>query len=142
MTCETSHTIMHHNSRQPVERNNRVWMFEDVAIYGNADKPNQHSTAGLTNTSFIDKGNLQPVESTWIKSLSRLRNHAFILPRPDIIKRTLKVPLRSLKTRVRFRLAGLQVRVDQFDKSVHVLCRDGLVLLVEVIHVAVQDLDE
>lgn len=52
------------------------------------------------------------------------------------------MPLRALKARIRLILVRLQVRVDKLDKAVEVLGRDGLVLLVEVVNVAVEDLDE
>lgn len=74
--------------------------------------------------------------------LPRLRHHPLILPRPNILQRPLEMPARGLQTRVGFPVVRLQVRVDQLDQPVQVLGRDRLVLLVEVVHVAVQDLDE
>lgn len=50
--------------------------------------------------------------------------------------------LRALETRIWFILIRLQVRVDELDEAIEVLCRDGLVLLVEVVDVAIEDLDE
>jgi len=41
-----------------------------------------------------------------------------------------------------FVLAGLQVGVDKLNQPVQILGRDSLVLLVEVVYVAVEDLDE
>lgn len=50
--------------------------------------------------------------------------------------------LRTLQVRRGFVLVRLQVGVDQLDEPVQVLGRDGFVLLVEVVDVAVEDLDE
>lgn len=49
---------------------------------------------------------------------------------------------RVLQARVRLALVGLQVRVDQLDEAVQILGRNSLILLVEVVDVAVEDLDE
>ncbi|KKA17782.1 hypothetical protein T310_8279, partial [Rasamsonia emersonii CBS 393.64] len=74
--------------------------------------------------------------------LPRLRNYPLILPRPNILERPLKMPSGVLQTRVCFPLIRLQVRVDQLDQPVQILGRHRLVLLVKVVHVAVQDLHE
>lgn len=50
--------------------------------------------------------------------------------------------LRALEARIWFILVRLQVRVDELNEAVEVLSRDGLILLVEVVDVAVEDLDE
>lgn len=50
--------------------------------------------------------------------------------------------LRALETRVGFTLRGLQVGVDELNEAIEVLDGDGLVLLVEIVDVAVEDLDE
>lgn len=50
--------------------------------------------------------------------------------------------LRALETRIWLILVRLQVRVDELEEAVEVLGRNGFVLLVEVVDVAVEDLDE
>lgn len=50
--------------------------------------------------------------------------------------------LRGLQVRVGFVLVSLQVGVNELNKTVEVLGCDSFVLLVEVINVAVEDLDE
>jgi hypothetical protein len=52
------------------------------------------------------------------------------------------VTLRAVETRVRLFFTALQVRVDEFDKAVQILRGDGLVLLVEIVHVAIEDFHE
>ena len=54
----------------------------------------------------------------------------------------MEVFLGVLERRVRVVLVCLQVRVDELNQAVEVLCRDSLVLLVEVVYVAVEDLDK
>ena len=39
-------------------------------------------------------------------------------------------------------LCRVEIRVDELDQAVQVLCRHGVVLLVEVVDVAIQNLDE
>ena len=63
-----------------------------------------------------------------------------ILPRLNIRQRPLKVLPRALQpTDI---LRRIQITLDQFNKAVDVLCGDGVVFLVEVVDVAVEDLDE
>lgn len=50
--------------------------------------------------------------------------------------------LRTLQARIRLFLVRLQIRIDELYEPVEVLGRDGLVLLVKVVDVAVEDLDE
>lgn len=50
--------------------------------------------------------------------------------------------LRALQAGVGLVFVRLQVGVDEFDKAVEVFDRDGFVLLVEVVDVAVENLDE
>lgn len=50
--------------------------------------------------------------------------------------------LGSIETGVGLVLAGLQVGVDELDESVQILSSDGFILLIEVVDVAVEDLNE
>jgi len=75
-------------------------------------------------------------------SLLSLRNNTLVLPRPDVIQRPLEMALRALEAGVWLILVCLQVRMDELDEAVEVLGRDGFVLLVKVVDVAVEDLDE
>lgn len=50
--------------------------------------------------------------------------------------------LRPVKTGIGFVLGGLQVGMDELDQPIQVLSSDGLVLLIEVVDVAVENLDE
>ena len=50
--------------------------------------------------------------------------------------------LRALQAGVGLIFVCLEVRVDELDEAVEVFDRDGFVLLVEVVDVAVEDLDE
>ena len=75
-------------------------------------------------------------------SLPRLRNNTLIFPRPDILYGALEVALGPLQCRIRAVLVGLQIRVDELDQAVQVLGRDGIILLVEVVDVAIEDLNK
>ena len=75
-------------------------------------------------------------------SLLSLRHDAFIVPRSDVLERTLEMALWAFEAGIGLVLAALQVRVDEFDQAVQVLGGDGFVLLVKVVDVAVEDLDE
>lgn len=94
-----------------------------------------------------------------LHSSLRLRNNALILSRRDVIERPLEVLARVLKTRSVF--IGVEIRMDELDEAVQVLGRDlfrvksanyitelllrstyGLILLVKVVDVAVEDLNE
>lgn len=94
-----------------------------------------------------------------LHSSLRLRNNALILSRRDVIERPLEVLARVLKTRSVF--IGIEIRMDELDEAVQVLGRDlfrvksanyimelllrstyGLILLVKVVDVAVEDLNE
>ena len=66
--------------------------------------------------------------------------HALVLSTSNILERPLKMPLRIVETRHIF--GGIEIRVDQLDEPVEVLGRDRVVLLVEVVDVAIQDLYE
>lgn len=76
------------------------------------------------------------------KDLLPLRHDALIFPSPDILQRPLEVPFRTIEIGVRFVRGGLQVRMDKFNQPVEVLGGDCFVLLVEVVDIAVEDLDE
>lgn len=76
------------------------------------------------------------------KNLLALRHDALIFPSPDILQRPLEVPFRTVEIWVRFVRGGLQVRMDKFNQPVEILRGDCFVLLVEVVDVAVEDLDE
>ena len=53
------------------------------------------------------------------------------------------MPLGIFQTgRVGFGVGGAEIGMDELDQAVQVFRRDGLVLLVEVVDVAIQDLDE
>lgn len=53
------------------------------------------------------------------------------------------MPLGIFQTgRIGLGVGGAEIGVDQLDQAVQVFRRDGLVLLIEVVDVAVQDLDE
>jgi hypothetical protein len=65
----------------------------------------------------------------------RLRHHALVFARLDVVDRALKVPPRVVERRRR--LGAVQVRVDQLDEPVDEAHRDGLVLLLEVVQVSV-----
>jgi hypothetical protein len=54
----------------------------------------------------------------------------------------LEVTLRAVKTSVWLIFAGLKIGVDEFDETVQVLGSDGLVLLVEIVDIAVEDFYE
>lgn len=70
----------------------------------------------------------------------RPRLHPLIIPTPNILQSPLKVPPRILQpTRV---LGSIKIRMYQLDQPIQVLRSHSLVLLVEVVDVAVQDLDE
>lgn len=75
-------------------------------------------------------------------SLSRIGDNALVFSGADILQRTLEVTLWTLEAGIRLVLVGLQVGVDELDEAVEVLGCDGFVLLVEVVDVAVEDLDE
>lgn len=47
-----------------------------------------------------------------------------------------------LERRIRLVLVCLEIRVDELDQAIEILCRHGFVLLVEVVDVAVENLDE
>lgn len=51
----------------------------------------------------------------------------------------MEVALRAVKISICLVFIGLQVGVDEFDETVQVLRSDGLVLLIEVVNIAVQD---
>lgn len=75
-------------------------------------------------------------------TLLPLSHDALVIPRPDVLEGALEVALRPVKAGVRLVLAGLQVGVDELDETVEVLGGDGLVLLVKVVDVTVEDLDK
>jgi hypothetical protein len=54
----------------------------------------------------------------------------------------MEVALGTIEARVWLVFAGLQVGVDEFNKAIQVLGRNSLVLLVEVVDIAVEDLHE
>ena len=54
----------------------------------------------------------------------------------------MEVALRTFEAGVWLVFAGLQVGVDEFNEAIQVLGRNGLVLLVEVVDVAVEDFHE
>ena len=68
----------------------------------------------------------------------RLRHHTLVLARLDVVDRALKVPPRVVERRRR--LGAVQVRVDKLDEPVDEAHRDGLILLLEVVEVSVEDL--
>lgn len=76
------------------------------------------------------------------RDLLSLSDDAFILASPNVLQRALKMALRAVEVGVWLVLAGLQVGVDQFDQSVEVLGGDCLILLVEVVDVAIENLNE
>lgn len=75
-------------------------------------------------------------------TLLPLSHDALVIARPDVLEGALEVALRPVKAGVRFVFAGLQVGVDELDETVEVLGGDGLVLLVKVVDVSVEDLDK
>ena len=56
--------------------------------------------------------------------LSRLCNHALILPRLDIFQRSQKVLLWILQSCCVWLLACLQIRMDELDQAIEVFCRN------------------
>lgn len=54
----------------------------------------------------------------------------------------MEMALWALETRIGFTLRILQVGVDELNEAIEILGGDGLVLLVEIVDVAVEDLDE
>lgn len=66
--------------------------------------------------------------------------HALILPTRNILQSPLEVLSRALQARRV--VGGIEVGVDELDQPVDVLGGHGVVFLVEVVDVAVQDLDE
>lgn len=66
-------------------------------------------------------------------------HNAFVFARANVLQRALEVALRAVEISICFVFIGLQVGVDEFDETVQVLRSDGLVLLVEVVDIAVQD---
>lgn len=68
------------------------------------------------------------------------RFHTIVISTSDIVQRPLKMPSRILQTtRI---LRRIEVGMDQLNQAVQILRRHSIVLLVEVVYVAVQDLDE
>jgi hypothetical protein len=83
------------------------------------------------------------IQSKTRKSYSLpLNDNTLVLTGTDVLERPLEMTLRPIEAGIRFVLGRVQVRVDELDKPVEVLCRDGFVLLVEVVDVAVEDLHE
>lgn len=75
-------------------------------------------------------------------TLLPLSHDTLVIPRPYILEGALEVAFRPVKAGVRLVLAGLQVGVDELDEAVEVLGGDGLVLLIKVVDVTVEDLDK
>lgn len=66
-------------------------------------------------------------------------HNAFVFARANILQRALEVALWAIEISICLIFIALQVRVDEFDKTVQVLGSDGLVLLVEIVDIAVED---
>ena len=75
-------------------------------------------------------------------ALLSLSNDAFIFPSPNVLKRALEMALRAVKIGIGLIFARVQVRMDELDQPVEVLGGDGLVLLVEIVNVTVENLDK
>lgn len=75
---------------------------------------------------------------TW-KLLWWFCHNAFVLARANILQRALEVALRAVEIGICFVFIGLQVGVDELDETVQVLSSDGLILLVEIVNITVQD---
>jgi hypothetical protein len=75
-------------------------------------------------------------------NLLSLNHDTLVVPRPDVLQGTLEVALRAVEAGVRFVLASLQIGVNELDETVEILRGDCLVLLVEIVDVAVEDLDK
>lgn len=71
--------------------------------------------------------------------LWRICHNAFVFARANILQRALEVALRAVEISICFVFIGLQVGVNKFDETVQVLRSDGLVLLVEIVDITVQD---
>jgi hypothetical protein len=80
--------------------------------------------------------------STRSVNLLPLGYNAFIFPGPDVLQCALEVAFGTLEARVWFVFARLKVGVNELNEPIEILGRDGFVLLVEIIHVAVQNFDE
>lgn len=74
--------------------------------------------------------------------MPRLRHNTLKLPRSNIFERPLEMSLWPLKIWIWFVFVGLQIRVYEFDKAIQVLDRNGFVLLVKVIDIAIKDFDK
>ena len=74
--------------------------------------------------------------------LLSLSHNAFIVPGPNVLKGTFEVALGTFEAGIWFVLACLKVGVDKLNQPIEILGGDGFVLLIEVVDVAVQNLDE
>lgn len=80
----------------------------------------------ISDPKKLPMGLLSPLSAfvsahSYSRSLRR-SHHALIVPRRDIVERALEVLARVLQAgRV---LVGVEVRVDELDEAVEVLCRD------------------
>lgn len=68
------------------------------------------------------------------------RLHTFVFSRLNVLQSSLEMFPWAFETRGV--LGSVKVGVDEFDEAIKVLCCDGIVFLVEVVDVSVEDLDE
>ena len=66
--------------------------------------------------------------------------HTLILPTRNIVQSSLEVFSRILQTSSI--ICSIQIRVYEFDKSIEVFRRHGVVFLIEVVDISIEDLDE
>lgn len=75
-------------------------------------------------------------------NLLLLSNDTFIVSGPDVLEGTFEVTLWAIEVGIGLVFGVRKVRVNELNKSVQVLGSDRLILLVEVVDVAIEDLDE
>lgn len=94
----------------------------------------------VQNIEFIDGLNL--TEEGTRSDLLSFCDDTFVISRANVCQRTLEMTLGTLEIRVRVIFAGLQIGVDKLDETIEILRGDVLILLIEVVDVAVENLDE
>lgn len=75
-------------------------------------------------------------------NLLLLGNNTLVVSGSNVLECTFEVTFWAIEVRVGLVLGIRKVRVDELNKSVQVLGSDRLILLVEVVDVAIEDLNE
>lgn len=101
--------------------------------------PHARDRLNLHEPSPVERTGTFSIRSVYLLPLS---HNTFIFSGLDVLQCPFEVALRTLEARVWLVLAGLKVGVDELNQPIEILGRHSFVLLVEVIDVAVQNLDE